>query len=63
MTQYHEPALAGNNIGLPKIRNIPAPAGLTLGGKLVYRNTLRPVETCNALAELAGLGQGFDYAR
>jgi hypothetical protein len=56
MSMYHEPALAGNNIGLPKFSLPQLPNGLTSGGKLIYRRTLRPVETCNALAEIAGIG-------
>jgi hypothetical protein len=55
MTEYHEPASAGNNIGLPKF--LPLPPGLTSGGRLIYRRCRRPVETCNALAELAGIAQ------
>ncbi|WP_108462241.1 hypothetical protein [Devosia naphthalenivorans] len=58
MQQYHEPASAGNNTGLPKFGPPAIPNGLTSGGKLVYRRTLRPVETCNALAEIAGIGCG-----
>jgi hypothetical protein len=56
MMHYHEPASAGNNIALPKFSLPTMPNGLTAGGKLVYRRTFRPVETCNALAEIAGLG-------
>ena len=54
MNHYHEPASAGNNTGLPKFR--PQPLGLTVGGQAIYRRTCRPVATCNAMAELAGIG-------
>ncbi len=39
------------------------PTGLTAGGKLIYRRTLRAVETCNALAELADIGQEAQHVR
>ncbi|HEV7414671.1 MAG TPA: hypothetical protein VGN98_00835 [Tianweitania sediminis] len=72
MTVYTKPASAGNNIGLPKFGSQPLPAladrqrrkaeavlpsGLSDGGKLFFHRTHRPVETCNLLAALAGIGQ------
>ena len=53
---YHEPASAGNVFGLPKHTQMSLPNGLTSGGRLVYRRTHRPVETCNLLAQIAGIG-------
>lgn len=69
MHQYHKLASAGNAEGLPNFSGLPLfdffatstfniiePPGLTPGGRIVYRRTLRPVETCNAIAALAGVG-------
>ena len=46
-------------------RNIPhhvpilddAAKALSPGGRVIYIRTRRPVETCNAIAEVAGLGE------
>lgn len=73
MQQYHKPALAGNNTGLPFFSGMPLfdwlnaansnnpktpfPAGLTAGGRVVFERTRRPVSTCNAIARLANIGQ------
>lgn len=69
MTIYHEPALAGNNPGLPKfgkaVENPEAPAaypsGLSAGGRMIFERTRRCSATCNLLARLAGIGQEVDY--
>jgi len=76
---YHEPALAGNAIGLPEFfglplldwqepansnsTKLPCPTGLTAGGRIVFHRIRRPTATCNLIASLAGLGQEFDHAR
>lgn len=36
-------------------RDIGDPIALTPGGLVVFRRTHRPISTCNAIAELAGL--------
>lgn len=77
MKLYTKPALAGNAEGLPKISGLPLfdwlartptfptdtslPAGLSTGGRLIYRRCRRPVETCNALAAVWGIGQEHDH--
>lgn len=79
MKLYTKPALAGNAEGLPKFSDLPLfdwftrntapsaetslPAGLSTGGRLIYRRCRRPVETCNALAAVWGIGQEYDHVR
>ena len=73
MNTYHEPASAGNATGLSFFAGLPLldwreaansnnphapfPSDLTAGGRLVFERTRRPVATCNAIAQLAGIGQ------
>lgn len=73
---YHKRALPRNNTGLPEFLGLPLldwqeqprprplhyPDGLTAGGRIIYRRTHRPVETCNAIAALAGVGMEVDHA-
>ena len=73
---YHKRALPRNDTGLPEFLGLPLfdwrkspcpslpsyPDGLTAGGRTIYRRTLRPVETCNAIAALAGGGMEVDHA-
>ena len=68
---YHDTAFA-DNTGLPNFSGMPLldwreaansntprasyPSGLTVGGRIFFERTRRPVSTCNALAALAGIG-------
>jgi hypothetical protein len=41
----------------PHHQSIP-PADLTPGGIIIWHRTRRPIATCNAIAEIAGIGVG-----
>lgn len=56
MTNPYIAAIAASNNRLGQKSSCQDATGLTVGGRLIWHRTHRPVHTCNAIAALAGIG-------